>query len=87
MCLAVPACVIERLAGDEAMVDLGGVRKRISLALVPEAVVGDFVIVHVGHAIGVLDRDEAEATLRLLAELAATEARDDGRAGVAGAAA
>lgn len=85
MCLAVPACVIERLASDQAMVDLGGVRKRISLALVPEAVVGDFVIVHVGHAIGVLDHDEAEATLRLLAELTASAALDDGRAGVSGA--
>lgn len=70
MCLAVPASVIERLAGDEAFVDLGGVRKRISLALVPEAVVGDFVIVHVGHAIGLLDPEEAERTLALFAEMA-----------------
>jgi hydrogenase expression/formation protein HypC len=85
MCLAVPARVIELLAGDDAIVDLGGIRKRISLALVPETVVGDFVIVHVGHAIGALDRDEAEATLRLLAELAAAEAQDDGRGGFSGA--
>lgn len=76
MCLALPARVIERLAGDEATVDLDGVRKRISLALVPEATVGDYVIVHVGHAIGLLDREEAEATLRLWAELAAVSASD-----------
>lgn len=74
MCLAIPALLAERLAGDEATVDLGGVRKRISVALVPEAAVGDYVIVHVEHAIGVLDRDEAEATLRLLAEMAAAGA-------------
>ena len=55
------------------MVDLAGVRKTVSLALVPEAQVGDYVIVHVGHAIGLLDADEAERTLALFAELAADE--------------
>ncbi len=70
MCLALPARVIERLAGEQALVDLGGVRQRVSLALVPEAQVGDHVIVHVGHAIGLLDPEEAEATLALFAELA-----------------
>jgi hydrogenase expression/formation protein HypC len=69
MCLALPAEVVERLEGDEAMVNLGGVRKAISLALVPEAQVGDYVIVHVGHAIGLLDPDEARRTLELFAEL------------------
>jgi hydrogenase expression/formation protein HypC len=71
MCLALPAQVVERLPGDQATVDLGGVRKSISLALVPEAAVGDYVIVHVGHAIGLLDADEAERTLALFAEMAA----------------
>jgi len=56
------------------VVDLGGVRKRISVALVPEARVGDYVIVHVGHAIGLLDADEAEQTLRLFAEMTAADA-------------
>jgi hydrogenase expression/formation protein HypC len=69
MCLALPAEVVERLDGDEAMVNLGGVRKAISLALVPEAQVGDYVIVHVGHAIGLLDPEEARRTLELFAEL------------------
>jgi hydrogenase expression/formation protein HypC len=54
---------------DHAIVDLGGVRKRISTALVPEARVGDYVIIHVGYAIGLLDADEAEATLKLFAEM------------------
>jgi hydrogenase expression/formation protein HypC len=71
MCLALPARVAERIGPDEALVDLGGVRKRISIALVPEARVGDYVIVHVGYAIGLLDPEEAEATLKLFAEMAA----------------
>ena len=58
MCLALPALVIEVRAGDMALVDLGGVRKAVSIALTPEARVGDYVVVHVGHAIGVLDADE-----------------------------
>ena len=50
--------------------DLGGVRKAISVALTPGVVVGDYVIVHVGHAIGIVDADEAARTLALFAELA-----------------
>ncbi len=69
MCLALPARVVEMLGLDHAIVDLGGVRKRISTALVPEARVGDYVIIHVGYAIGLLDADEAEATLKLFAEM------------------
>jgi hydrogenase expression/formation protein HypC len=61
--------VVERLEGDQAIVDLGGIRKTISLALVPEAQVGDHVIIHVGHAIGLLDPEEAERTLALFAEM------------------
>ena len=70
MYLALPA-LVGALAGPEsATVDLGGVRKHISIALVPEAQVGDYVIVHVGHALGVLDEAEALASLALFAELA-----------------
>jgi hydrogenase expression/formation protein HypC len=69
MCLALPAQLVERLGEDQAAVDLGGIRKIISVALVPEARVGDYVIVHVGHALGVLDEAEALATLALFAEL------------------
>jgi hydrogenase expression/formation protein HypC len=74
MCLALPARLVERLAEDQAIVDLGGIRKTISVALVPEARVGDYVIVHVGHALGVLDEAEAQATLALFAELQRSDA-------------
>jgi hydrogenase expression/formation protein HypC len=70
MCLAVPARVIERRAGDLALVDLGGVRKEISLALVEDVAVGDYVIVHVGFALQKLELEEAERTLQLFAALA-----------------
>ncbi|MBU0588241.1 MAG: HypC/HybG/HupF family hydrogenase formation chaperone [Gammaproteobacteria bacterium] len=70
MCLALPALIVELQNSDNAVVELGGVRKTISIALVPEARIGDYVIVHVGHAIGLLDVEEAEATLALFAELA-----------------
>ena len=65
MCLAIPVRVVKRLENDEALIDAGGVRKRVSLALVPDAVEGDYVIVHVGYAISRLDTAEAERTLAL----------------------
>lgn len=73
MCLAIPTQVVQRLDNDEAIVNLGGIRKTISLALVPEAQEGDYVIVHVGHAIGMLDPEEAQRTLAMFAELGAGE--------------
>ena len=73
MCLALPALLLERLSADQGRIDLGGVRKTVSLALVPEAKVGDYVIVHVGHAIGVVDADEAAATLARFAQMQAEE--------------
>ena len=73
MCLAIPARLVEKRDHDQAVVDLGGIRKPISIALVPEANVGDYVIVHVGHAIGVLDPDEAQKTLAMFAEMQAAE--------------
>ncbi|HUN67622.1 MAG TPA: HypC/HybG/HupF family hydrogenase formation chaperone [Burkholderiales bacterium] len=69
MCLAVPARVIERLQADDAIIDAGGVEKRVSLALVPEAAVGDYVVVHAGYAISCLDPAEALRTLELFAEM------------------
>lgn len=71
MCLAIPALVVTRLQGDDAIVDAGGVRKRISLALVPETVEGDYVVVHVGYALSRLDPAEAGRTLALFAQAAA----------------
>jgi hydrogenase expression/formation protein HypC len=70
MCLAIPTRLIEIRPGLQAIVELGGIRKEISIALVPDAVVGDYVIVHVGHAIGQIDPEEAERTLRMFGELA-----------------
>ena len=70
MCLAIPARIVA-LNGLEATVDLGGVRKTFSIALVPEAQLEDYVIVHVGHAIGMVDPEEARLTLELFAELGA----------------
>ena len=70
MCLAIPAQVIEILEYDQAIVDMGGVRKPISTALLEEVAVGDYVIVHVGYALNRLGPDEAAETLRLFAEKA-----------------
>ncbi|MDO9599519.1 MAG: HypC/HybG/HupF family hydrogenase formation chaperone [Azoarcus sp.] len=74
MCLAIPARVVELLEGDSARVELGGVIKAISLALVDNVAVGDYVIVHVGYALSRLDHDEAAATLALFAEAGMTPA-------------
>lgn len=68
MCLALPARIVELLPASEGVIDIGGVRKRISLELVPDVQPGDYVIVHVGYALQKLDPDEAERTLRLFAE-------------------
>ena len=69
MCLAIPAQVVELRDGDNAVVDLAGVRKEISLSLVDDVAVGDYVIVHVGYALNKLDPEEAAKTLALFAEL------------------
>lgn len=70
MCLAVPVEVTEVLPNDQAMVDIGGVKSQISTAFVDGVEVGDYVIVHVGHAITRLDVEEAERTLDLFREIA-----------------
>lgn len=72
MCLALPVKVIEvgcGPAGDWAIVDLGGVKKEISLALLDGVQVGDYVILHVGYALSKLDPQEAERTLALFSEM------------------
>ncbi|MDG4552806.1 MAG: HypC/HybG/HupF family hydrogenase formation chaperone [Candidatus Competibacter sp.] len=68
MCLAIPAQVIELVDIEHAVVDMGGVHKTISTALVDDLQVGDYVIVHVGYALNRLDPEEAAETLRLIAE-------------------
>jgi hydrogenase expression/formation protein HypC len=69
MCLAIPARIEELTTTGNAIVNLGGVRKEISLALVDDALVGDYVIVHVGYALQKLDQEEAELTLKMFAEM------------------
>lgn len=66
MCLAIPTRVVELLPDNQALVDLGGVRKAISLELVDDVAVGDYVIIHVGYALTRLDPDEAARTLALM---------------------
>jgi hydrogenase expression/formation protein HypC len=68
MCLALPARVVELLPKLRAMVDLGGVRKEVSIDLVDDAQVDDYVIIHVGYALGKIDPEEAQRTLALFAE-------------------
>lgn len=60
--------VVELGPGEMAIVDAGGVRKEISLALVEDVAVGDYVILHVGYALQKLDEDEARRTLELFAQ-------------------
>ena len=75
MCLAIPAKIIRLTDNDDdlqrmARVDFSGVQKDISLAYLPEAKVGDYVIVHAGLALSLLDEDEAQITLAAFADLA-----------------
>ena len=69
MCLAIPA-LVKSIDGFEAEVDLGGVSRRASIMLTPEAKVGDYILLHAGYAINVVDQSEAEETLKLLREMA-----------------
>ena len=70
MCLAVPA-VLMQIQGDKAEADTGGVKRFISLALTPEARVGDYVMIHAGFAISVIEQEEAVETVKLLKDLEA----------------
>ena len=68
MCLAIPA-LIKSIDGQQAEVDIEGVTRDVSLQLTPDAKVGDYVLMHTGYAIGIIDAAEAEETLKLLKEL------------------
>jgi hydrogenase expression/formation protein HypC len=70
MCLAVPTKVV-RITGEEGEAEIGGVSRRISLAFTPEARVGDYVLVHAGFAISVLDEESAWESLELFEEMEA----------------
>lgn len=80
MCLAVPGRIIEIIDDDDhsplgrrGVVDFGGVRKEVNLALVPEVAIGDHVLVHVGFAMSRIDEHEAERVFTYLAEIGAVE--------------
>jgi hydrogenase expression/formation protein HypC len=76
MCLAIPGKIIEKQERDGALlgrVDFGGVIREVHLDFVPEAEIGDYVVVHVGFALSRLNPEEAERTLQLLQELGALE--------------
>ncbi|MAZ17769.1 MAG: HypC/HybG/HupF family hydrogenase formation chaperone [Ahrensia sp.] len=68
MCLAIPAIVTALEDDDMAVVALEGIKKRISVALLDEIEVGDYVLVHVGYALHKVSPEEAERTLQLMAE-------------------
>lgn len=69
MCLAIPARVTSREEANMASVDIMGVTRKVSLDLVPEAVEGDFVLVHAGFALQVIDEETANDTLELLKQI------------------
>ena len=70
MCVAVPVQVLA-IEGQEAEVELSGVRRRVSVVLTPEVQVGQYVLLHTGFAIGVLDDQEAQETLAMFDQIAA----------------
>lgn len=78
MCLALPMR-ITAIDGQLATIATEGLEQRASIALVPDAKVGDYVLVHAGYAISVIDEEEADETYALLAELAEAAAWDDSR--------
>jgi hydrogenase expression/formation protein HypC len=73
MCLGVPAKILE-ISDGTAVVELGGVRREISVMLIDDASVGSWVIVHAGFAIEKLSEEEAAETLALFREIAEADA-------------
>ena len=69
MCLAIPA-LVKSIDGFEAEVEIGGVGRKASIMLTPEAKVGDYVLLHTGYAINVINEEEALHTLELFREIA-----------------
>ena len=75
MCLALPGKIETVKDADNAIVDIGGVRKQINISLLNDITVGDYVIVHVGYALSRVDETAAQDTLRLFAELGSQQNR------------
>ncbi len=73
MCLAVPGKIIN-ISGNEALarmgkIDFSGIKKQISLAYLPEAKINDYVIVHAGFAISIIDEEDAKESLKAFQQL------------------
>ena len=68
MCLAVPSQV-KAIEGQYAKVEIGGVSRNVSILLTPDVKVGEYILVHTGYSIGVVDEDEAQETIKLFNEL------------------
>lgn len=83
MCLAVPGKIIDIQEDPDptlrrARVDFGGIRKEVSLAFTPEAAEGDYVLVHVGFALNVVDKSEAHKIFEYLKEMDALDEMREG---------
>ena len=76
MCLAIPA-LVKSVEGMEAEVEIGGVGRKASIMLTPEVKVGDYVLLHTGYAINVIDEEEAQETLELFRQIAEIELEDE----------
>ena len=72
MCLAVPVRIMS-IEGSNAEVEIGGVTRNVSIILTPEAKVGDYVLLHTGYAINVIDEEEAQETLKLFEQIASLD--------------
>jgi len=69
VCLAIPVQIVS-IEDSEAEAEIGNVKRRINIRLTPEVKIGDYVLLHTGYAINVIDEAEARETLRLLEEIA-----------------
>jgi hydrogenase expression/formation protein HypC len=76
MCLAIPA-LVKSVDGAVARVEVGGVVRSASILLTPEVQAGDYVLLHTGYAISLIDKDEALKTLDMLNEIADIESDQD----------
>jgi hydrogenase expression/formation protein HypC len=68
MCLAIPAKIVSK-KGDTVMVDVSGVQREANIMLCPDAKLGDYIIMHAGFAIHILDKKDAEETLQMLSDM------------------
>ena len=75
MCVAIPYKVLEVSDNEQAQIEVGGTRQQVSLALVPEVKVGDWVLVNLGSVVAKIDEDEAKEIISLYREIAAAEMR------------